>query len=332
MKRILVLGGAGYIGSLTVYELLDKGFEVIVADNLETGHRKAVLPQARLHVGDLRDPDFLDQLFSAESIDAVIHFAGYSLVGESMENPLKYFENNLGGTRNLLAAMVKYGVNTLVFSSSAAVYGEPEDSPILETAATSPTNPYGATKLAAEQLCRWTSLAHGLRYVSLRYFNACGAHPTGRLGEDHQPETHLIPIILQAANGTRPALKIFGTDYPTPDGSCIRDYVHVSDLAQAHVRALSYLEQGGESGVFNLGNGVGFSVLEMLRAAEEVTGVKIPAVPAGRRPGDPAVLVASSERAKALLGWTPHFESIHTILETAWKWHRSHPNGFHDDK
>lgn len=332
MKRILVLGGAGYIGSHTVYELLDKGFEVIVADNLETGHRKAVPTQARLHVGDLRDPAFLDELFATESIDAVIHFAGYSLVGESMENPLKYFENNLGGTRNLLAAMVKHGVKTLIFSSSAAVYGEPEKSPIFETAPTVPTNPYGATKLAAEQLCRWTSLAHNLRYVSLRYFNACGAHPTGQFGEDHQPETHLIPIILQAANGTRPALKIFGTDYPTPDGSCIRDYVHVSDLAQAHVKALEYLERGGESGAFNLGNGVGFSVLEMLQAAEEVTGVKIPSIPVGRRPGDPAVLVASGERAKAILGWKPHFESIHTIVETAWKWHRSHPNGFDDDK
>ncbi len=332
MGKILVLGGAGYIGSHTVYELLDEGFEVVVADNLETGHKQAVHPNAKLYIGDLRDRVFLDALFKAEKIDAVVHFAAYSVVGESMADPLKYYANNVGGTQVLLASMIANGIDKIVFSSTAAAYGEPKRIPILETDETEPTNAYGATKLAMEQMFKWTSLAHGIRYTSLRYFNACGAHPSTRIGEDHSPETHLIPIILQAANGTRPEIRVFGTDYATKDGTCVRDYIHVCDLAQAHVRALRYLFSGGQNDIFNLGNGVGFTVSEVIRAAEEVVGHKIPIVFGERRAGDPAVLVASSEKVKNVLGWEPHYESIHTILETAWRWHRAHPNGFDEDK
>ena len=332
MSKVLVLGGAGYIGSHTVYELLDEGFEVVVADSLETGHRSSVHPNAKLYIGDIRDKAFLNVIFQKEKIDAVVHFAAYSLVGESMTDPLKYYANNVGGTQMLLSCMVANGINKIVFSSTAATYGEPKSIPILETDPTEPTNTYGATKLAMEQMFKWTSLAHGIKYVSLRYFNACGAHPSGRIGEDHNPETHLIPIVLQTANGTRQEIRIFGTDYNTKDGTCVRDYVHVCDLAQAHVKALRYLMAGGENDVFNLGNGVGFSVSEVIKAAEEVVGHKIPTVVSERRAGDPAVLVASSDKAKNVLGWEPHYESIHTILETAWKWHRSHPNGFDEDR
>lgn len=332
MSRILVLGGAGYIGSHTVYELLDDGFEVVVADNLETGHRHAVHSGAKLYVGDIRDAAFLDGIFKNEKIDAVVHFAAYSLVGESMKDPLKYYANNVGGTQVLLSSMVANKVGKIVFSSTAATYGEPKSTPILETDPTEPTNTYGATKLAMEQMFKWTSLAHGLKYVSLRYFNACGAHPSGYIGEDHNPETHLIPIVLQAANGTRPEIRVFGSDYDTRDGTCVRDYIHVCDLAQAHVKALRYLMDGGENDVFNLGNGVGFTVKEVIKAAEDVVGHSIPTSLSERREGDPAVLVASSDKAKNILGWEPHYEDLYTILETAWKWHRSHPNGFDDDK
>ena len=332
MSKVLVLGGAGYIGSHTVYELMDEGFEVVIADNLETGHRGAVHPDAKLYVGDIRDRAFLDGIFKKENIDAVVHFAAYSLVGESMSDPLKYYANNVGGTQVLLSSMVANKVRNIVFSSTAAAYGEPKRIPILEGDPTEPTNTYGATKLAMEQMFKWTSLAHGIKYTSLRYFNACGAHPSGHIGEDHNPETHLIPIVLQAANGTRPDIKVFGTDYDTKDGTCVRDYIHVCDLAQAHVRALRYLLAGGENNMFNLGNGVGFSVNEVIKAAEEVVGHSIPTEISGRRAGDPAVLVASSDKAKNVLGWEPHYESLYTILETAWKWHRSHPNGFDEDR
>jgi len=332
MSKILVLGGAGYIGSHTVYELLDNGYEVVVADSLETGHRRAVHPEAQLYVGDIRDRAFMDSILDEEKIDAVVHFAAYSLVGESMTNPLKYYGNNVGGTQVLLSSMVAHGVNKIVFSSSAATYGEPRNIPIVESDPTEPTNTYGATKLAMEQMFKWTSLAHGLRYVSLRYFNACGAHPSGFIGEDHFPETHLIPILLQAANGTRPEVRIFGTDYDTRDGTCVRDYIHVCDLAQAHVKALEYLIKGGKSDVFNLGNGVGFTVKEVIRAAEEVVGEEIPKTEAPRRAGDPAQLVASSDKARETLGWDPHYADIYTILSTAWKWHSSHPNGFNEDR
>ncbi|MBP8640675.1 MAG: UDP-glucose 4-epimerase GalE [Oscillospiraceae bacterium] len=332
MSKILVLGGAGYIGSHTVCELLDEGYEVIVADNLETGHKSAVNHRAKLYIGDIRDRVFLDGLFLDEKIDAVIHFAAYSLVGESMTNPLKYYENNVCGTQVLLSSMVANGVDKIVFSSSAATYGEPKNIPILETDPTDPTNTYGATKLAMEQMFKWTSLAHGIRYTSLRYFNACGAHPSGNIGEDHNPETHLIPIVLQAANGTRPEIRVFGTDYDTKDGTCVRDYVHVCDLAQAHVKAVRYLMNGGHNEIFNLGNGVGFTVSEVIKVAEAVVGHKIPTVLSERRSGDPTTLVASSDKAKSLLGWEPHYADIYTILETAWKWHRAHPNGFDEDK
>ena len=332
MSKILVLGGAGYIGSHTVYELLDEGFEVIIADNLETGHSLAVHPNAKLYVGDIRDKAFLDSLFKSENIDVVIHFAAYSIVGESMTDPLKYYDNNVGGTHVLLSSMIENKVYKIVFSSSAATYGEPKSIPILESDPTDPTNTYGATKLAMEQMFKWTSLAHGIRYTSLRYFNACGAHPSGTIGEDHNPETHLIPIVLQAANGTRPEIRVFGTDYDTKDGTCVRDYVHVCDLAQAHVKAVRYLLAGGKNDIFNLGNGVGFSVNEVVAAAEEVVGHKIPIVLSDRRAGDPATLVASSDKAKNVLGWEPHYADIYTILETAWKWHRAHPNGFDEDK
>lgn len=332
MSKILVLGGAGYIGSHTVYELLDNGYEVVVADNLETGHRRAVHPEAQLYVGDIRDRAFVDNIFESEKIDAVVHFAAYSIVGESMKDPLKYYGNNLGGTQVLLSSMVAHGVDKIVFSSTAATYGEPKSIPILETDPTEPTNTYGATKLAMEQMFKWTAQAHGLRYVSLRYFNACGAHPSGFIGEDHSPETHLIPIILQTANGTRPNISVFGTDYDTKDGTCVRDYVHVCDLAQAHVKALEYLMGGGKSDIFNLGNGIGFTVNEVIKASEDVSGEKIPRMDAPRRAGDPAKLVASSDKAREILGWDPHYADIYTILSTAWKWHSSHPNGFNEDR
>ena len=261
---ILVLGGAGYIGSHTALALVNAGRDVVVADNLETGFRKAVPEMARFYKGDIRDRAFCDGLFEREQIDGVIHFAANSQVGESMTNPLKYYANNMGGTRVLLESMVAHGVGKIVFSSTAATYGEPERVPILETDATVPTNCYGETKLSMEKMMKWTSVAHGLRYVALRYFNACGAQPDGSIGEAHNPETHLIPVILQVPSDQREKISIFGDDYPTPDGTCIRDYIHVCDLAQAHILALDYLLSGGENNVFNLGNGVGFSVKEVI--------------------------------------------------------------------
>ncbi|NLO47844.1 MAG: UDP-glucose 4-epimerase GalE [Clostridiales bacterium] len=328
MGKILVPGGAGYIGSHTVAELLNGGFEVVVADNLETGHKQAVHPGAKLYIGDIRDRAFLNGIFETESIDAVIHFAAYSLVGESMTDPLKYYDNNVGGTRNLLEAMIAYGVTKIVFSSSASVYGEPESIPIYETDPVHPTNTYGATKLTMEQMLSWTRIAYGVSYISMRYFNACGAHPDGCIGEDHRPETHLIPLILQAANGVRPEIQIFGSDYDTKDGTCIRDYIHVCDLAAAHELALRHLLNGGESEIINLGNGVGFSVLEIIKAAEDVLGRTIPSVSANRRAGDPARLVASGEKAGMLLNWSPEYTDIREIIQTAWRWHSTHPEGF----
>ncbi len=325
---ILVLGGAGYIGSHTALALVNAGRDVVVADNLETGFRAAVPEKARFYKGDIRDRSFCDSLFEREIIEGVIHFAANSQVGESMSNPLKYYNNNLGGTRVLLESMVAHKVGKIVFSSTAATYGEPERVPILETDRTEPTNCYGETKLSMEKMMKWTSGAHGLRYVALRYFNACGAQPDGSIGEAHAPETHLIPLILQVPGGKRESIAIFGEDYPTPDGTCIRDYIHVCDLAQAHILALDYLINGGENNVFNLGNGVGFSVKEVIEEARAVTSHPIPAVVQPRRAGDPAQLIASSEKAKKVLGWKPEYNDLHTIIETAWSWHRSHPNGF----
>lgn len=328
--RILVLGGAGYIGSHTASELVKAGHEVVIADNLVTGYRKAIPEGAKFYEGDLRDSDFLDNLFHQEKIDAVIHFAAYSLVGESVTNPLKYYDNNLCGTKVLLEAMVKNNVNKIVFSSTAATYGEPENIPILETDRTCPTNPYGETKLAMEKMFKWTAEAHGLRYVSLRYFNACGADESGEIGEAHTPESHLIPLILQVPNGKRETISIYGTDYDTPDGTCIRDYIHVTDLAQAHILAVKYLANGGKSDIFNLGNGVGYSVREVIETARKVTGHPIPATETPRRAGDPARLVASSEKAKKILGWKPVHDSLEEIISSAWSWHKNHPNGYND--
>lgn len=325
---ILVLGGAGYIGSHTVYELIDAGREVVIADNLETGHIEAVHPQAKLYQGDIRDRAFVDSVLEAEQIDGVIHFAANSLVGESMTDPLKYYDNNMNGTKVLLQSMVAHGVDKIVFSSTAATYGEPERVPILETDRTEPTNCYGETKLSMEKMFKWTARAHGLRYVSLRYFNACGAHVSGKIGEAHNPESHLIPLILQVPNGQREFISIFGDDYDTKDGTCIRDYIHVTDLAQAHILAMDYLMDGGESNIFNLGNGVGFTVKEVIDTAREVTGHPIPAKVTPRRAGDPAQLIASSDKARTVLGWNPQHADLKEIIGSAWNWHKTHPHGF----
>ena len=325
---ILVLGGAGYIGSHTVCELIDAGRDVVVVDNLLTGFRQAVHPKARFYQADIRDRAAMDKVFESEDIEGVVHFAASSQVGESMSDPLKYYDNNLHGTTVLLQSMVAHGVKKIVFSSTAATYGEPESVPILETDKTQPTNCYGETKLAMEHMMSWVSKAHGLRYVALRYFNACGAHISGAIGEAHNPETHLVPIILQVPNGQRDHVSIFGDDYPTKDGTCVRDYIHVTDLAQAHILALDYLLKGGDNNVFNLGNGVGFTVKEVIDTARAVTGHPIPAEISPRRAGDPAQLIASSEKAVKVLGWKPKYDDLSTIISTAWKWHQSHPNGY----
>lgn len=327
--KIVVLGGAGYIGSHTVYELVDAGNDVVIIDNLETGHIEAVHPKAKFYQGDLRDRGFVDSVFDAEKdIDAVIHFAANSLVGESMTNPLKYYDNNLCGTKVLLESMVAHGLDKIVFSSTAATYGEPEKIPIEETDRTEPTNTYGETKLSMEKMFKWTGLAHGLRFVSLRYFNACGAHVSGGIGEAHNPESHLIPLILQVPLKKREAISIFGDDYDTKDGTCVRDYIHVTDLAQAHILAVKYLMEGGKSDIFNLGNGVGFTVKEVIETARKVTGDPIKAVVSPRRAGDPARLIASSEKAKKVLGWKPEHADLEEIIATAWNWHKNHPNGY----
>ena len=326
--RLLVLGGAGYIGSHTALELIKKGHEVIVVDNLVTGYEKAIPDKAVFYQGDIRNFDFLDNLFKKEKIDAVIHFAAYSLVGESVTNPLKYYDNNLCGTKVLLESMVAHDIKYIVFSSTAATYGEPERIPIMEEDRTCPTNCYGETKLSMEKMFKWTSLAHGMKFVSLRYFNACGAHKSGEIGEAHNPESHLIPLILQVPNGKRPEISIFGDDYDTKDGTCIRDYIHVTDLAQAHILAMEYLAKGGDNAIFNLGNGVGFTVNEVIETARRVTGHPIPAKVCPRRAGDPAQLIASSQKARDILGWKPQYDDLETIISSAWNWHKNHPNGF----
>lgn len=325
---ILVCGGAGYIGSHTVYELVDRGYEVIAADNLSKGHREAVHTKAQFYEGDLRDASFLENVFAENKIDAVIDFAAFSLVGESVTNPLAYYENNVYGTVGLLQAMVNSGVKYIVFSSTAAVYGEPENIPIRESDKTVPTNPYGETKLAVEKMLKWSDTAYNIKYTALRYFNAAGAHTSGKIGEDHSPESHLIPIILQAAQGKREKVYLFGDDYPTEDGTCIRDYIHVTDLADAHIKALERLFDGGSSTAYNLGNGKGFSVKQVIEEARRVTGMEIPVEHAPRRAGDPSVLIASSDKAIDELGWTPKYNSLKKIIETAWHWHKSHPEGY----
>lgn len=325
---ILVCGGAGYIGSHTVARLLEKGKEVIVFDNLQKGHREAVPESVKLCVGDLRDKDALEKVFSENKIDAIIDFAADSLVGESVTEPLKYYNNNMYGTMCLLEKMKEHGIKYIVFSSTAATYGEPESIPIMETDRTMPTNPYGETKLSVEKMLKWSDNAYGIKYTALRYFNAAGAHIDGHIGEDHSPESHLIPIILEVALGKREKIFIFGNDYSTEDGTCVRDYIHVTDLADAHILALERLQNGGDSAVFNLGNGKGFSVKEVIEVVRKVTGRTITVEEAERRAGDPAVLIASSEKAVKELGWKPEYNSLERIIESAWKWHVNNPDGF----
>ena len=325
---ILVCGGAGYIGSHAVRQLIDKGEEVIIVDNLETGHEDAIHPKAKYYNVDIRKEEELDKVFEENKIDEVIHFAANSLVGESMTNPLKYYNNNVHGTEILLKVMIKHDVKKIVFSSTAATYGEPKSIPILETDPTCPTNAYGETKLAMEKMMKWADVAHGVKFISLRYFNVAGAHASGEIGEDHNPETHLIPLILQVPLGKREFISIFGDDYDTHDGTCIRDYIHVIDLADAHILAVEKLRAGSSSNIYNLGSGNGFTVKEMIEAARKVTGHAIPAKVCERRAGDPAKLVAASAKARKELGWEPQFENVEAMISSAWKWHQEHPMGF----
>ncbi|GFR34865.1 UDP-glucose 4-epimerase GalE [Thermobrachium celere] len=327
--NILVTGGAGYIGSHTVKMLNKMGKNVVVYDNLVKGHRAAVKCPNFVE-GDIFDSEKLEWTIKNYNIDSVVHFAAYSLVGESMEKPQMYYYNNVQGTLNLLDVMLKNNVKKLVFSSTAAVYGEPERVPITEDISKNPTNVYGKTKLIMENAMEDYSRSYGLKYIALRYFNACGADVEGDIGEDHSPETHLIPLVLQTCLGKRESIKIFGDDYNTKDGTCVRDYIHVNDLAEAHILALEALYEGKDSNVYNLGNGNGFTVKEIIEAAEEVTGINIKKEIAPRRAGDPAVLIASSDKIKRELNWNPKFTDIKKIIETAWRWHKNHPNGYGD--
>ncbi|HXJ37851.1 MAG TPA: UDP-glucose 4-epimerase GalE [Bryobacteraceae bacterium] len=319
MKRILVTGGAGYIGSHTTLELLDAGYDVVVVDNLSRGHRHAVDPD-RLRVADICDTEALVRILRESPVDAVIHFAGYIAVGESMRTPDIYFRNNVTGSISLLTAMQEAGVRNIVFSSTAAVYGMPANIPVSESEPYAPVSVYGETKVMMEKMLDWYGLTQGFRSVCLRYFNASGADPANRAGEEHEPETHLIPLIFQAAQTGRP-VTLFGRDYPTPDGTCIRDYIHVSDLARAHISALEWLLGGGESRKFNVGTGHGYSVNEVLQAVERVTGRPVPSTFGPRREGDPPLLVADSTRLRSELSWTPRDSGLDRIVETAWRWH-----------
>ncbi|WP_373702124.1 UDP-glucose 4-epimerase GalE [Weissella soli] len=329
---ILVLGGAGYIGSHMVDRLLAANREVVVVDNLLTGHRASVPAGVPFYEVDIRDKAALDDVFTKENIDQVVHFAASSIVPESMADPLKYFDNNTFGMIALLEVMLKHDVKQIVFSSTAATYGTPEESPIKETTPQNPINPYGESKLQMEHIMKWADQAYGLKWVALRYFNVAGAKPDGSIGEDHPIETHLVPIILETALGLRDKIMMFGDDYNTPDGFNVRDYVHVQDLADAHILALDYLAQGHESNQFNLGSATGFSVKEMVEAARVATGQAIPAEVAPRRAGDPDSLVASSTKAREVLGWAPQFDDVKEIIKTAWTWHQLHPKGYDDAK
>ena len=328
--NVLVCGGAGYIGSHTVYELIERGHSVVVVDSLIKGHKAAVHNDAKFYLGDIRDEEFMDKVFKENNIDAVIDFAAFSLVGESVNEPFKYYENNVYGTLKLLETMERAGVKKIVFSSTAATYGEPENDIIVESDKTNPTNPYGETKLTVEKMLKWADNAYGIKFVALRYFNAAGAHISGKIGEDHSPETHLIPIILQTALGQREKMFIFGDDYDTPDGTCVRDYIHVTDLADAHIKALEKLFKTNESGIYNLGNGKGFSVKEVIEKAKKVTCKDFKVEIEARRNGDPSTLIASSEKAIKELGWKPKFNTLDKIIETAWNWHKDHKNGYED--
>jgi UDP-glucose 4-epimerase len=323
--RVLVVGGAGYIGSVVTRILQETGHEPVVFDNLSKGHQAALPPNCRFISGNMCSSDDLARAF-AEDVEAVMHFGAFIQVGESVHDPALYFNNNLAGSMVLFDSMRKFNVKKIIFSSTAAVYGEPESSPITEVFALQPTSPYGETKLSVEKVLKWYSQAYDLRYVSLRYFNAAGAYKDA--GEDHDPESHLIPLLLQVANGTRQNVTIYGDDYDTPDGTCIRDYVHVRDLADAHRRSLLYLQEGNTSDVFNLGSGTGASVREIVSAVEEVTGKTIPTVTGSRRAGDPAALVASNQRIQDRLGWKPAHSTLNEIISDAWRWKMSHPNGY----
>ncbi|AGX41165.1 UDP-glucose 4-epimerase GalE [Clostridium saccharobutylicum] len=325
---ILVLGGAGYIGSHAVNQLVDNDYDVVVVDNLQTGHEDAINKKAKFYKGDIRDKEFLTDVFKKENFDGVIHFAANSIVGESMQKPLMYFNNNVYGMQVLLEVMNENNVKHIVFSSTAATYGEPKQIPITEDMDTCPTNTYGETKLAMEKMMKWCDKAYGMKYVALRYFNVAGAKDDGSIGEDHNPETHLIPIVLQVALGKREFITIYGDDYDTEDGTCIRDYVHVEDLIEAHILALKYLMNGGESNVFNLGSSQGFSVKEIVEAVRNVTKLPIPEKIGERRAGDPSTLIASSEKSRKILGWNPTRTNIDRIISDAWKWHQSHKNGY----
>ena len=323
MKTILVTGGAGYIGSICVEELLNAGYAVAVFDNLSEGHRLAVDPRATFFQGDLSDIEAIKLALRESKAEAVMHFAANALVGESMTNPGKYFRNNVANGVNLLEAMVTEGVKRFVFSSTCATFGIPESMPIDETLPQKPINPYGESKLMFEKVLRWYGELHGITFVALRYFNAAGASET--FGEDHRIETHLIPNVLKVALGQKESVEIYGTDYPTPDGSCIRDYIHINDLVEAHIKAITYLRQGHSSTTFNLGNGKGFSVKEIIEAAEAVTGKKIPVKLDKRRAGDPPTLVADASLAKDVLGWTTEFKDIKDIIKHAWNWEKKYP-------
>lgn len=325
--KILVTGGAGYIGSHIVRRLRDANHEVVIFDDLSAGYKEAI-KGFNLIIGSLTDRAMLDKVFRENNFDSVIHLAGSIEAGESMINPKQFFENNLLCGLNLLEAMLTHNVKKIVFSSSASVYGEPEKMPIKETAPRNPSNSYGLSKLIFEQILDKYDDAYGLKSVSLRFFNAAGADPSGEIGEFHNPETHLIPLVMQTALGKKDSIKIYGTDYPTPDGTGIRDYVHVYDLADAHILAFEYLEKNNASEVFNLGNEKGFSVREIIDTAKKITGIDFPIIEAERRAGDPAKLCASSKKARKILGWNPKFDSIEQILQTAWNWHKNHPEGF----
>ena len=319
---ILVVGGAGYIGTHMVKDLLQEGFQVVVLDDLSTGHHD-LLPGGDFIQGQIGDRAVLDRIFTHFSISAVMHFAACSLVGESVENPIKYYRNNVSHTTELLAAMRRHQVQHFIFSSTAAVYGNPKIQPIPEDAVLKPTNPYGTTKVAIEDLSRYCDDAFGIKSISLRYFNAAGADPSGTIGERHRPETHLIPIVLQTALKEREHLNIFGTNYPTRDGTCVRDYIHVTDLTRAHLLALTVLMNGGDSAVYNLGNSRGYSVRDVIDVSQKISRRKIPFIETDRRPGDPPELVADSTNAREKLGWQPQYEDLEAIIETAWTWHRN---------
>jgi UDP-glucose 4-epimerase len=328
--KVLVAGGAGYIGSHCVRQLIAAGHQPVVLDNLVYGHRAAVPTTVKLYDSNMGDPASLDRIFAAEKIDVVMHFAAFAYVGESVKNPLKYYQNNVAATLTVLETMLKHGVKKFVFSSTCATYGVPSKMPITEDSPQAPINPYGQTKLDVENALRALAHGQGLSFAAFRYFNAAGASEDGRIGEDHDPETHLIPLAIWAAQGKRPALEVFGTDYPTPDGTCLRDYVHVDDLSRAHIAAFDKLAKPGTALFYNLGTGRPTSVLGVIQAVEKVTGLKVPVKFSARREGDPPALYADSAKAQRELGWKPKFMSIESLVETAWRWHKARPDGYGD--